>query len=130
MSDLATQEYIRKAREEGTPYVIHRGGAEIEGYRLSHVEWHPNSWFGGYGQPETGVRRVVDGKDVRESFFLAQHGWWGFDAATDPIAKALAKDWDEYRINELMKWMLERYRVLRVEHPNIDLPEESADGDG
>ena len=121
MADLATQEeYIRKAREEGAPYVIHRGGAVIEGYRLSHVEWHPNSWFGDYGQPETGVRRVVDGKDVRDSFFLIQHGWWDFDAAAKLITKALEKDWDEYRIHDLMKWMLERYRHLRVDRQTVE----------
>lgn len=112
---VAHDEYIKQARETGNPYTVHRGVVDIPGYRLSNVEWHPNREFGDIGQPETGVRRVVDGAEVRDSFFVIQHGWWDFDAASNLIVKAITKGWDERRISTLMEWMLNRKRVSRVD---------------
>lgn len=111
----AHDEHIKQAKESGHPYTVYRGHVDAPGYRLSNVEWHPNGMFGDIGQPETGVRRMVDGVEVRDSFFVIQHGWWDFDAASNLIAKAFAKGWDERRISALMEWMLNRKRVSRVD---------------
>ena len=93
------------AREDG-PYTVQRGHVTTDRHILTHVEWHPSSWFGDFGQPETGVRW----RDDPGAFELIQHGWWDFEKAEAIILRGLAKGWDTYRISRLMEWMRERRR--------------------
>lgn len=76
-------------------------------YFLSHAIWR-NSM--GSCQPETGVRRVVDGK-VQGAFCLIQHGVSDFDFAERVILKCLRKGMDAELTGRIVEWLAKRRRV-------------------
>lgn len=90
-----------------TPYMVSVATIQTSKWLLTHAEWHPNEWFGDFGRPETGVRRVSGGK-VQEGFELIQHDWSDFTEATGFILMALDKGWDCGRIEDVMQKMLDR----------------------
>jgi hypothetical protein len=77
-------------------------------YFLTHAIWR-NSY--GSCQPETGVRRVVDGKVAKEGFRLIEHGCSDFAFAEPIILRLLRKQWDAVRIGRLVEWLSSRRRA-------------------
>lgn len=88
----------------GEPHSISCGHVDFGGFYLTHAIWR-NS-YGSY-QPETGVRTHASGL---EDFRLIQHNSDNWPMVTVVTLAALSKDWDAYRIGNVIEWLHKRRR--------------------
>lgn len=84
------------------------GEDKTETHLLTHCEYNGMPEIFSYGSNETGVREILDGEIVDNSFRLIQHGWRDWKAAGEFIKKALAKGWDAGRIYTAMQYLKDR----------------------
>lgn len=94
------------SRDVDSPWMESISHTSEPDFYLTHTIWH-----NGYGKcPETGVRSVVDGVTVPNSFRLVQHGGFDFPFVESIILRGLRKGWDTYRIATLVEWLARRRR--------------------
>jgi len=93
-------------QEECKPHMENVRLGKFDDYHFSHAIWH-NSY--GSSQPETGVRKVIDG-EVQRDFMLIEHGCPDFTLAERIILACLRSGRDPYQTGKIVEWVWGRRR--------------------
>lgn len=89
------------------------GSKQTATHLLTHCSWNSMPEYFSRGSNETGVRDVVKGEVIKDSFRLIQHGWHDWRKAGDVIEKLLAKNKSIGRIADIMEYIKQRGWVNR-----------------
>lgn len=104
------------------PYSKSLGSVKTDSWLLTHAEWNNGLYHSSAGSNETGVRKIVNGEILNDSFELIQHGWHNYTKAGEIILRLLEKGWDAYRISKLM-WFINDKGWNRLKPTIVKLPE-------